>query len=369
MIGDAAAIKIGFQLHRLAEADGFELAFLEIGIDEQADRGHQSHQRRAASDALADLHITIGDDAGNRRLDHGAIQIKLRLGKRCFGGADIGRGGERRATHHCGSSSSIAGRGTRRVLRRSDRRARGIAGGHGSGQRSPRRAQFLVRHRTAASQRLPAIKFALYPCQQGFGFSQAAAGRGNLGRAPGGPRGSRIGHGAGLAITLPRLRQRRFGLRHCNARIGIIQHHQHVAGLHGLGAAHLHFGHGAGQLRRHQCGVAAHIGVVGLHPAAGEDRPIQPGKQRGDHHHPAQHPQGPRAFRIASFLARFGSEFRGCHVSHHWPSCSRKPPPSARTSATSAARRKALTSASVRRAVTTASSAVSTSNWFDSPAS
>ena len=69
VIGDTAAIDIGGDGHRLADAHVLQLHFLEIGVDPDIGQRHHRHQRRARRDLLADLDGALGDHAIHRRDD------------------------------------------------------------------------------------------------------------------------------------------------------------------------------------------------------------------------------------------------------------------------------------------------------------
>src|SRR5262245_4121290 len=73
------AVAAGGDLDPLADAHLVELACLEVGGDVHLGHRHDREQRRAGLHLLADLDRALGDHAGERRADHRALEIDLRL--------------------------------------------------------------------------------------------------------------------------------------------------------------------------------------------------------------------------------------------------------------------------------------------------
>src|SRR6202044_1486354 len=78
------AVEVGCQRDRLSHAHGAELRLLEIGVDPNLIERHYRHQRRASADALAELHVAPGDEAGyGRRYDRARISEICRMQTGC----------------------------------------------------------------------------------------------------------------------------------------------------------------------------------------------------------------------------------------------------------------------------------------------
>ena len=69
MVSHAAAIEVGVQRDRLADAHLLQLDLLEVGVDMHLIERHHGQQRHAGLDALAELDLALGDDAVERRFD------------------------------------------------------------------------------------------------------------------------------------------------------------------------------------------------------------------------------------------------------------------------------------------------------------
>src|SRR5258705_2252472 len=67
VILELVAVEVRGERHGLAHAHLLELAFLEVRIDPYIVQRDDGHERRAGSDALADLHRALGDKAGDGR--------------------------------------------------------------------------------------------------------------------------------------------------------------------------------------------------------------------------------------------------------------------------------------------------------------
>ncbi|MNN68853.1 hypothetical protein D3C81_1845920 [compost metagenome] len=63
---DAAAVQVGFDLDRLANAHIAQLGFLEVGVDPQLIQRNHRHQRGTRLHALAELYRTLGHVTGDR---------------------------------------------------------------------------------------------------------------------------------------------------------------------------------------------------------------------------------------------------------------------------------------------------------------
>src|SRR3546814_9781788 len=74
-----AAVEVGCERHRLPGADLCQLHFLEIGVDIGALDRDNHHQRLPWLDPLADLDLTTGYDAIDRRPQHRSLEIDLGL--------------------------------------------------------------------------------------------------------------------------------------------------------------------------------------------------------------------------------------------------------------------------------------------------
>src|SRR3546814_16372857 len=90
-----------FPYTTLFRSDLAELAFLVIGVDIGAVDRDDDHDRRAGGDALADLHLPVGNDAVDRRADDRAGEVELRLVEPGRRRRDIGRSEERRVGKAC----------------------------------------------------------------------------------------------------------------------------------------------------------------------------------------------------------------------------------------------------------------------------
>src|SRR5262249_8169550 len=96
------AVQVRVDLDRLPDADHVELAFLEVRVDVYLRKRHHREQRRAGLDLLADLHRAACNHAVDRRANHGALEVHLRLvalgaRQRHFGVGLLGRVGDQ----HC----------------------------------------------------------------------------------------------------------------------------------------------------------------------------------------------------------------------------------------------------------------------------
>jgi len=85
VVRHAAAIHVGHQFNRLAHAHVAYLDFLEVGVHPELVQRHDGHQRRTRSDALADLHRTLGYVARDRCRQAGTRIGKVSLAD--FGGS------------------------------------------------------------------------------------------------------------------------------------------------------------------------------------------------------------------------------------------------------------------------------------------
>ena len=77
-IFDLAAVGVGVQRHRLADAHAAQLHFLEIGLDPDAVQRDQRHQHRARRHMLADLHRAPRHLPGLRRAQLAAAAAPAR---------------------------------------------------------------------------------------------------------------------------------------------------------------------------------------------------------------------------------------------------------------------------------------------------
>src|SRR6185295_5275745 len=85
-----AAVEVGGEHGRLAGAHLLKLDLLEVGVDVGPVDGDDRHDRVAGLDPLADLHLTLGDDAGDGGAQHGALKGQLGDRQPGLGGGDIG---------------------------------------------------------------------------------------------------------------------------------------------------------------------------------------------------------------------------------------------------------------------------------------
>src|SRR3546814_9862341 len=74
-----------FPYTTLFRSDLAELAFLVIGVDIGAVDRDDDHDRRAGGDALADLHLPVGNDAVDRSEEHTSeLQSLMRISYAVF---------------------------------------------------------------------------------------------------------------------------------------------------------------------------------------------------------------------------------------------------------------------------------------------
>ncbi len=387
----ARAIEVGGQHHRLAGADLGQLDLLEVGVDiGRADRDH-AHQRGAHGDTLADLDLLAGDHPVDRRADHGAVQVELGAGEFGAGGGHLGVGLHRRPVDQGG----IGGQGPRRggplggglglagpggVERRAGGGETVLGGGEFVAGDGPRGRHGLA----AAELHLGAVEIGLRAGCLGVGPADVGVAGGDLAA-----EGLFVGEiAAHLALGLAELG---LGAGHRDAGVGIVQHHQHLAGPDLLGLVDRNLGHGRGHLGRHDRGLGPDIGVVGGHARPAQQQPIAGPAHGPDGHDGAQDGELTAAAlgRIgdldgaAQALDEVGMAGRGSgagviydgfgmgkiegHGDRSWEmgsggQAAAKPPPSALTSWTSRATARASRSATVRRLCSKASSTSST-DW------
>ena len=90
MIDHAASVQIGGQRHRLADAHRRQLRLLEVGVDPHLIERHDGHQREARAHALAELHVALGDEAGDRCRQYRARVGQIGAAHLCGGVAYVG---------------------------------------------------------------------------------------------------------------------------------------------------------------------------------------------------------------------------------------------------------------------------------------
>jgi len=245
VIHHIAAVKVRCQFDRHADAHTAQLALLEIGIDISGRGRHDRHDRRARRDALADLHLAIGDHTVDRRPDHRALHVEPCRIEARTGGGDVGRGRDAGATRQRLGRGQIAVRRQAGRLRGGNAGTCQIAGGAGARERGACGAQFVGRHRAASGQRLTPREFDPCALISRIGFGNARPGLGDIGPARRQLRARRADLRRCLAIALLRLEQRRLRRRDIDLRIGRVEHDEHIAFLHHLSTADADFGDGS----------------------------------------------------------------------------------------------------------------------------
>ncbi|MNZ47321.1 hypothetical protein D3C78_650360 [compost metagenome] len=87
---DVAAVQVGNNIHRLANAHVAQLGFLEVGVDPQLVQGDHRHGRGARLQALAQLHGALGHVARDRRHQGGAGVVQIGLAQFSGSGHHLG---------------------------------------------------------------------------------------------------------------------------------------------------------------------------------------------------------------------------------------------------------------------------------------
>ena len=243
MIDNVAAVNICGDFDRHADADPAQLAFREVCIDKKLGDRNDHHDRVASRNPLPKLNLTAGDDASDRRADHGPLHIKP-----C--GIYFGlRGKDRRIAVHVRATDQRVIGGIlplRRLLaglrllhgsaRLNDGSLRGSESAAGSGQ-------FLARDRTAGGQRLTPLQIDLGLGVIGLGTGQMCAGLCDIGTAHCDLRRKRPAGRLRLPESAPGARQIGLGLRQCDSGVCLIEHRQHFALFDRLGILHPQFDH------------------------------------------------------------------------------------------------------------------------------
>ncbi len=235
MIFDLAAIDVGFDLHRLADAQVAQFRFLEIGIDPQLVKRHDGQQRRTRHDMGADLHAALGHVA-RRRCQDGIAP------RRHPGSEEIGLGRLHAWVVDDVDAGNAGTRGLELRLRHRKRRL-------GLGRRLARVRYFFGRQRMVVRQRRAArqVVFGLLQHQLALFDRRLVLRHVGIALAQLAHRGAEFGFG---------LAQIQFGVER-------IELDHFSAGLDHLRLVGADFLHVARHLRGQRDHVAADIGVVG----------------------------------------------------------------------------------------------------------
>ncbi len=245
VVDHAAAVDVGGQFRRLADAHLAQLGFLEVGIDPDLLQRHDGHQRRAGCGALAELGAAPRHLAGDRRRHAAAAQRQpgvAHFRRRAQHAGMVRDGGV--VDQHAVGLGLAAGAGELRL-----HFLQGVAGV----------LEFLGRDGAGAGELLASGE-VLFGARQG-----CLAGRDD--GVEGTVRAEQRCH-------FPhRLREFGFGLLQREAGVGVVDFDQCLTGLDEIGVVGVDGDDGAGDLRRHLDDVAGDIGVVGVHLEAADAVP------------------------------------------------------------------------------------------------
>ena len=270
-----AAVHIGLQRGALADAQIFQLAFFEVGIDPQVFQRHHRHQRRASRHTLSQLHAALGDVAIQRGFQLRALQRQPRFAHAGGGALHVrvlGRGG----------AVGLGLAGNQLLLRGAHGGLRGGGGALGAGQLRAGVFKLLFADGAGGQQRAAAVHVVFGAGDFGLRTRQIGLAQADLGfeRRVVGKQRAHFAHG---------LRQLRLGLVEGNARVGRVQRHQHLAGADEIGVLRANGHHRPAHLRGNLHHVAGGVGVVGglkvarLHPMPAAPRQPTHRDQSGNH--------------------------------------------------------------------------------------
>ena len=306
LITNRTAIKIGIKLDLLADPHLAQLDFLEVGVDVHFLHRHHGQQRHSRLHTLPQLHLSLGDDAINRRADHRALQIDGSLIAASASKGDfrirlLVRPGNQ---HRIGLARAQGGRAIGLGLRSSGSRRRKIRLGTGKGIFGA--GQLLAGNRTGRRERLAAREVDFRAGEISFSRSKLRGGPLLISLTRGNLRGQAavVGNKALDAARCPS--QIRLGLRQREPGVGLIDPDQHITLLHRLRISHQHLADRPANRRCHLSDFNGGIRIIGGYEVRSMKIPVAARPRRKQDDQPAQSEQLPLALGFAERRVLYG---------------------------------------------------------------